>query len=57
MNFDALVRGNALQNGGSQTAFYLNLERNGHSLKPGIQSLKTNMPSDLLDKMVVPVPG
>ena len=57
MNFDALVRGNALQNAGSQTAFYLDLERNGHSLKPGIQSLKTNMPSDLLDKMVVPVPG
>ena len=57
MNFDPLVSGNAFQNGGSQPSFYLDLERNGHSLKPRIQCLKTNMPSDLLDKMVVPMPG
>jgi hypothetical protein len=57
MDFDALMSGDALQNGGYQSPFYLGIQRNRHSLKPRIQSFKANMSPDLLDKMVIPMPG
>jgi hypothetical protein len=51
-----LMGGHALQNDGRQPPFDPGMQRDGHSLKPGIQSLQANMAPDLLDKMIVPMP-
>ncbi len=56
-NFHPLMGGNALQNDHRQSLFDLDIKRDRHSLKTGIQGLKPDMSSDLLDEMVVPMPA
>lgn len=48
---------NALENDGRESVSDLGMQWDCHSLKTGIQGLKTNMSSDLLDKMVIPMPA
>jgi hypothetical protein len=45
------------QDSGCQALLYFGMEWDGDSLKAGIECFETNMPSDLLNKMIVPMPA
>jgi hypothetical protein len=45
------------QDSGCQALLYFGMEWDGDSLKAGIECFEANMPSDLLDKMIVPMPA
>ena len=57
IDFDPFMGGDTLEDHHCQSAFDPGLQRNSDSLKAWIQSLQTNMPTDLFDEMVIPMPA
>jgi hypothetical protein len=53
----ATMSSDAFQDRDQQRLLQVFMERNRNPLKTGRQSLKPNMSTDLLDKMVIPTPA